>query len=372
MFRPEHSGPPHPVATIRSGLQPMRLVSPLLKHAVYPALHHAGWFNRVTPLGGYAVVNYHGVLPASYSSSETFLDGNLVRPQVLRQQLRFLKAHYHVIHPEDFRAWIEQGKPLPARAVLVTCDDGLLNTLTDMLPILQSEDVTCLFFVTAASCGDQPGMLWYEELYHLMRTKPLTGADLQLPLEAAAGTPATETFQSRWWNTVRRASRLDGKARAAWMDLVRTECEATRSFHSSPGSERRWRLLNISELRQLAEAGMSIGAHTRSHPVLSLCSEGEARREIQDSKIEIEQALGRPVWAFAYPFGNPATMGEREVSLAREAGFSCAFLNVEHWSGHGSDPLTLARTHVTSDMTLPEFAAHLSGVHTRLQRAVGA
>ncbi len=135
--------------------------------------------------------------------------------------------------------------------------------------------------------------------------------------------------------------------------------------------EKRRRLLNDGDLKQLIGAGMTIGAHTRSHPILSLSSEEEARREVQESKIEIERALGRTVWAFAYPFGNPATMGEREFSLAREAGYSCAFLNVEHWAGQESNPLALTRTHVTADMTIAEFSAHLSGVHTRLQRAVG-
>lgn len=344
----------------------MRLVSPLLKHGVYPALHHIGWLDRIAPLGGCAVVNYHGLIPADYSGGEAFLDGNLVRPQVFRKQLQFLKAHYHIIHPEDFRASIEHGKPLPPRAVLVTCDDGLVNTLTDMLPVLQSEGVACLFFVTSASCGENPGMLWYEDLYQLMRAKPLSGPALRFLIEEGPQSPPAESFQARWWSTVRSASRLGSRVRADWMALVRNDC----GLAPMPGSERRWRLLTVSELKQLAKAGMSIGAHTVSHPVLSLCSEEEARCEIRESKVDIERALGRPVWAFAYPFGNPATIGERELRLAQEAGFSCAFLNVEHWVAVRSSPLALTRTHVTSDMTLPEFSAHLSGLHTRLQRAL--
>jgi peptidoglycan/xylan/chitin deacetylase (PgdA/CDA1 family) len=128
--------------------------------------------------------------------------------------------------------------------------------------------------------------------------------------------------------------------------------------------------LGNSELKQLADTGMTIGAHTRSHTVLSACSEEEARREIHDSKSDIERALGWPVWAFAYPFGDPSTVGQRELRLAQEAGFSCAFVNVEHWETECSNPFAVERTHVTSQMTLPELAAHLSGVHTRLQRAV--
>jgi peptidoglycan/xylan/chitin deacetylase (PgdA/CDA1 family) len=344
----------------------MRLVSPLLKRAVYPTLHHIGWLGHTMPPGGYAVVNYHGVLPADYSGADIFLDGNLVRPEVLRQQLQFLKAHYQVVHPEEFRAWVEEGTSLPPRAVLVTCDDGLVNNLTNMLPVLQSECVSCLFFVTGASCADNPGMLWYEELYRVMRAGPLSKATLQLPLDEG-DSPSSETFQSAWWSTVRRASRWDAKTRAAWMDLAHSESGSPQSL----GFERHHRLLRISELRQLAEAGMSIGAHTLSHPVLSLCNEEEARREIRQSKIDLERALGRTVWAFAYPFGNPSTMGEREMRLAREAGFACAFLNVERWDAAHSDAFALPRIHVSQDTTLPEFAAHLSGIHTWLRRVVG-
>jgi peptidoglycan/xylan/chitin deacetylase (PgdA/CDA1 family) len=341
----------------------MRLVSPILKHAVYPALHHIGCLDRLTPIGSCSVVTYHGVVPKDYSSEDIFLDGNLVHPEVLRQQLQFLKAHYNVVHPGDFRAWIEQGKQLPLRAVLVTCDEGLLNALTDMLPVLQSEDVSCLFFVTAASCSHEPATLWFEELYLLMRANPLM--DLQLPADAAT---SSLSFQARWWVALRQASRLDAKTRADWMSKLRSECEPAQALRS----ERRWRLLNITELKQLAEAGMSIGAHSVTHPILSSCSEEEARREIQESKISLERALGRPVWAFAYPFGNPSTMGDRELCLAGEAGFSCAFLNVEHWDSESADRFALPRTHITSETTLPEFAAHLSGLHSRLQRAVRA
>jgi peptidoglycan/xylan/chitin deacetylase (PgdA/CDA1 family) len=345
----------------------MRLVSPFLKHAVYPALHRVGCLDRMMPPGGFAVANYHGVVPAGHpelAELDIFLNANLVRPEMFRRQLQFLKTHYRVIHPENYCAWIERGEPLPPRSVLVTCDDGLVNTLTDMLPVLQSENVPCLFFVTGASTGENPGMLWYEELYHLMRALPLDDKDSPLPAEEGAKSGPSDSFQGLWWRTVRRASRLDAAARGNWMDGIRSRREQSRSLHS----ETRWRLLNIADLRRLADAGMSIGAHTLTHPVLSLCSEQEAAREIGQSKTDLESALGRPVWAFAYPYGNSGTMGEREVRLARQAGFTCAFLNVERWGDGRSDRFAIPRIHVSRDTGLPEFAAHVCGIHTRLQR----
>ncbi|MGA7219738.1 MAG: polysaccharide deacetylase family protein [Candidatus Sulfotelmatobacter sp.] len=356
----------------------MRFISPLLRRSLYPVAHHAGWLDHMMPPAGYAVVSYHGVVPSDHPTLDPFLDGNLVPPEVFRRQLRFLKDHYRVIHPDEFRARIEQSKPLPPRSVLLTCDDGLLNTLTDMLPILLSENVPCLFFVTGASCMDDPAMLWYEELYHLMRIEALTESELKfLPEEEsrpARNSPSN--FSGLWWNTVKRASRLTEHIRADWIRGLRryrglTQILRSASSSEKSSSEKRFRLLNIDELRRLSAAGMTIGAHTMSHPVLSLCSDDEVRREIQGSKAVIERAIGRAVWAFAYPFGNPATMGQREIRLAREAGFSCAFLNVEHWAGEAPDSLAIPRCHVTVETTLPEFAAHLSGLHRRLQRALG-
>jgi peptidoglycan/xylan/chitin deacetylase (PgdA/CDA1 family) len=233
--------------------------------------------------------------------------------------------------------------------------------------VLQEEGIACLFLVTSASCREDAGMLWYEELYQLMRKNPLSTSLIELLARDQAEPYAVENFQAKWWSTVRRASQLDADSRARWMDSVRNECGQI-----ALQNERRWRLLNACEVRKLADAGMSIGAHTRTHPVLSSATEEESQCEIRDCKFELERVLGKPVWAFAYPFGNPGTMGDREFRLARDAGYTCAFLNVEHWPGQQSNPLALPRTHVTADMTLAEFAAHLSGLHTRLRRAVGA
>src|SRR5271166_3898505 len=149
----------------------MRIVSPFLKRVFYPALSIAGVFRR-TSARGLAVVTYHGVLPQGYEAIDAALDGNLISAKMLWQQLRLLKEHYNLITPEDALAWREGRRDLPPRAVLLTCDDGLLNCLTGMLPVLQQEKVSCLFFVTGASGGDSRQMLWYEVLFLLFLRGP--------------------------------------------------------------------------------------------------------------------------------------------------------------------------------------------------------
>src|SRR5271167_2915561 len=149
----------------------MKIVSPLLKRVVYPSFAKAGVFRRTTA-AGLAVVTYHGILPPGYKSANAVFDSNLLTADVFRQQIRLLKAHYAVISPEEMLLWIEKGLVLPPRAVLLTCDDGLLNNLTEMLPVLVEESLRCLFFVTGVSANDAPATLWYEELFLLLLHAP--------------------------------------------------------------------------------------------------------------------------------------------------------------------------------------------------------
>ena len=104
-----------------------------------------------------------------------------------------------------------------------------------------------------------------------------------------------------------------------------------------------------------------------SHPMLSQLSQDGAWREISESKRSIEQALGQKVWAFAYPFGDSSSVTSREVQMARRAGFKAAFLNVSGGLGTETPKFALPRVHITADMSLVEFEAHISGVHRSLR-----
>ena len=68
----------------------MRFVSPALKHIVFPVLSRTGYL-RYAAGSGPAILTYHGVFPAGYEITNPALDGNLVRADSFRQQLRLLK-----------------------------------------------------------------------------------------------------------------------------------------------------------------------------------------------------------------------------------------------------------------------------------------
>ena len=351
----------------------MRIVSPLLKNVVYPALAVTGAF-RWTSTAGLAVVTYHGVIPDGYAPVDSVMDGSLIRADVMQRQLRLLKQHYNLATPEEFLDSIEKGSALPPKAVLVTCDDGLLNCLTDMLPVLQQEDVKCLFFVTGASAEESRTTLWYEELF-LMFLKARSG-----PFEVSSGGIVIQgkladgaQRRSVWWDLVKRLSRVDSTTRKSALTVVREYfgLDMTSVFdHRNSATTRRFGLLTCNELRQLVSAGMTIGAHTLTHPMLSQLTTKLAYEEIAESGAKLESALQRKIWAFAYPFGDPQSVTPEVQTMPQKAGYQVAFLNFGGGLGSALPLYAAPRIHVTAGMSLSEFEAHVSGFYARSQRYV--
>ena len=349
----------------------MRIVSPFLKRIVYPTMSKAGLFRRL-PAEGLAVVTYHGVIPDGYEPIDPALDGNLITADTLCRQLRFLKTNYNVVWPEEALAWLERKGKLPTRAVLLTCDDGLLNCRTDMLPVLIDEAVCCLFFVTGASAGRERVMLWYEELFLLF----LRGAAGRVEIDSGelvtrCELGSLEQRRDLWWSFVKRLSGVSVEARCSFLAAARIRLGASgvpNFGELNSASVRRFGLLNASGLRELAAAGMRIGAHTMSHPMLSQCSRETASEEIAQSRAALESVLGKPVRAFAYPFGDSQSVTPEVLAMPRAAGFSAAFMNCGGGLATPLPQFSLPRIHVTSNMSLGELDAHVSGFYAWLQR----
>ena len=106
--------------------------------------------------------------------------------------------------------------------------------------------------------------------------------------------------------------------------------------------------------------GVTIGAHTVSHPILSQLSPEEARAEIEGSRAAIRSRSGRAPQAFAYPNGGPADYGDAVVSMVRDAGFTCAVTTRFGVNTAATPPYELRRGGPW-EHHLPTFALKLAG-----------
>lgn len=86
--------------------------------------------------------------------------------------------------------------------------------------------------------------------------------------------------------------------------------------------EHELRPMSWDQAGRLADAGWEVGSHTSSHPRLSrVADDAELARQLEASRTELEERLGRPCRTLAYPYGDH---DERVVAAAGRAGYAAA------------------------------------------------
>ena len=85
--------------------------------------------------------------------------------------------------------------------------------------------------------------------------------------------------------------------------LVTDYCGGMNSWPGQPPGIIPRSLLSWNQIKEMSQAGITFGSHTRTHPNLTRLSTYDAQQELIGSKKEIEDTLGKPVASFAYPYG---------------------------------------------------------------------
>lgn len=111
-------------------------------------------------------------------------------------------------------------------------------------------------------------------------------------------------------------------------------------------------LMTAEEVLRWDAEGIEFGAHSRTHANLTALAPDKARDEIRGSKEDLEALLGKPVAAFAYPYGKQ-NADVREM-VRRE--FEIAFSVEEGLNYLRSDVHRMRRAYVSPFDSLPEFA----------------
>jgi peptidoglycan/xylan/chitin deacetylase (PgdA/CDA1 family) len=117
-------------------------------------------------------------------------------------------------------------------------------------------------------------------------------------------------------------------------------------------------MLDWSQLLELAEQHVEIGAHTHTHPQLDVLHPAAADHEIRRCKHLLEEVLGREVPSFAYPHGFHSATVRR---LVRQAGYTSACAVGNALSSHADHVFSLARLMVRADTTYQQIATWLAG-----------
>jgi peptidoglycan/xylan/chitin deacetylase (PgdA/CDA1 family) len=220
------------------------------------------------------------------------------------------------------------NRTLPPRAACITFDGGYADNAEVALPILQRHNTPATFF--AASGFLDGGCMWNDAVIEVVRNAP--GERLNL---GRAGFGVVDIGCP-----VRRRAVIDMLIAALKYlpagERIERVKRMARSFTPT--------MLTSDQVLALHRAGMEIGAHTVSHPILSSISNADARAEIAGGRARLEDIIQARVGLFAYPSGKPGRdFEQRHAAMLRSQGFDAAVTTAWGAARCATDPFQLPR-----------------------------
>ncbi len=205
----------------------------------------------------------------------------------------------------------------PARRIAITLDDGYRDQV-EAARVLRRHGVPGSFFICTGFV-DAPRVAWWDEIAWLSRS-------LRRDLRASPWLPEGLHVVGRPADQVRRGinagyKRAAGEQGEAFLDRLAEEAGQDRL--TSEHARDQW--MGWDDVRDLVAAGMEVGGHTVSHPVLATLPGQAQREEIAGSLRRLRDELHRPIDTFAYPVGGRWTFDDRTTALLAEVGVRRAF-----------------------------------------------
>ena len=244
----------------------------------------------------------------------------------------WLASWFNVLPLDQAVAHLNMGT-LPARSACITFDDGYADNHDVAMPILRRHGLTATFFIATGFLDG--GRMWNDTVIETIRASSTPALDLsslglgQHPLgtiDDRRGAVATLVNHIKYQPVEDRVVLTDNIAQLAGVTLPDTL------------------MMSSQQVKALRQAGMQIGAHTVSHPILARLTDEQARQEILGSKRFLEQLLGERVGLFAYPNGKPGEdYTARSVDVVQSLGFDAAVSTQWGASGAGGDRFQIRR-----------------------------
>ncbi len=299
------------------------------------------------------VLNYHRVMP----------DG--VRPNWSRgvvsadrsgfaEQVAWIARRFRTPAPAEAVETIEKGGRFGDPSVLITFDDGYIDNFEVAFPVLREHQVPAVFFIpTEPFLRRRLG--WWDHTAYLVRacTRPSLRIDYPTPGTFDLSGPDREAAIKRVLKHVKAALSVDY---GRFLDSLR----AATGVASPPPEVEGRELMEWGHLKTMAAAGMAIGGHTHTHPLLAGLGEEEQRRELTICREILLDKVGGAIDTMAYPTGKPGVFTAATKKAAREAGYRTAFSFYGGTNRGGRvDPFDVRRIAVGPDLGRDGFRAVL-------------
>ncbi len=261
--------------------------------------------SRVVP-----ILMYHHLLPNADIIANKFTDnGSIISTEAFYEQMKYLKDNgYKTLFWKDACEYLEQGKPLPAKSVVITFDDGYESNYIYAYPVLKEFGLKATINVVVKSSEIEPSE---RPTFNSKKLSHLSFDQMREMIKSGLVSIQSHTY--------------DGH----------------REVYTGPGQETKPFLLTKEY----------------NHTLQKQETEDEYRIRIADdlrkAKVVLEQELGQEVVCLAYPYGR----WNKDVQDAMIAtGYKYAVTVRSGYAETGKDVLTLPRITIGPKDDMRSFA----------------
>jgi peptidoglycan/xylan/chitin deacetylase (PgdA/CDA1 family) len=292
-------------------------------------LYHLGfcrlwWFveTRMRRRKPVCVLGLHRVLNDRDRNASHSQDAIVLRTSTFVKLLEYLKDHFALVSGEAL--FSPQGLNSTSKPFcVVTFDDGWIDNYTDALPELRRVGVPATLLVATSYLGTGH-TFWVERLRAALAGPNADAIRAQIASLAGASLDIDEEAVIEYLKHMPSAQRDQ-------------TLQPLLNSHEAASVDR---MMTWEQLREMSNAGVEIGGHTATHPLLTYESDDTVQRELSDSRQALEERLGVKAQSFAYPNGD---FDARIRQAVIDAGYSCAYTTRSGWYTLGSDPFRVPR-----------------------------
>lgn len=282
------------------------------------------------------------------------------------KQIEYLNKNYTIMPLEILLKTIESEeirKTGNNQIAAITFDDGYKDNYENAFPILKKYQIPATIFLTSGLIGKDE-LFWWDKMGYYIYHSKFDKVEFENMGEFHL---TTEKERLRCINVL--GEKLKQLPKDAVSDIMKEiEYKTDVKIPRGLGKEM---ILSWEEVREMQNWGISIGAHTVTHQVLSKLSNAAAAFEIWEGKEEIEKYLGIPINMFAYPNGGITDYSKETQEIVRNAGYKYALTTNQGFLNRieMKNPFELKR--ITIDNGFGKFKLKISGLPADIYELLG-
>jgi len=243
--------------------------------------------------------------------------------------INYLKSNgFKIVSMDILADYWEKKKSLPPKSIALTFDDGWQSNYSQVFPVASAHQIPVLIYLVS-------------QIY-VSGIKPLFFILAELISAGIKNVPDEESL-----------ARMDDHTRNNIISQLKTDYNnRVNRSHS----------LSVEEIKEMLNSGfVSFGSHTATHPDLNNITETEVKKEIFESKTDLELFLNQSIDHFAYPKG---CFLPQHFDIIKNAGYKTAVTTVPGWNNpeKGTSPFELRRIFMSAKDDVSVLAAKLSGL----------